>query len=174
MKIGERLLLIFNMLVAVGAFVLLGIAVWQPYIMLMLLDLAVSSVYIQISLTALLALLAILSIRSIFSGLKGKNGIATLAATTGEGGIYINVDTVNELAFKAAKKNEQVRDARVRTVMEKDGANIYVKLSLLPETVIPQASANVQQNVKADIQDLCGIPVKKVAVQVDNSLQTQK
>ena len=49
-----------------------------------------------------------------------------------------------------------------------------VKVSMAPESVIPEVSAQVQQSVKADIEGLCGIAVKKVVVQVDNSLQSQK
>ena len=96
-----------------------------------------------------------------------------MAASTGEGGIYINIDTVSDLANKAVKKIEGVREVRVRTSVGNDGADIKVKVSMVPDAVIPEVSAAVQKSVKNDIETLCGIKVSKVTVQVDNSVQIQ-
>ena len=110
----------------------------------------------------------------MFAGIGGDAKNVTMAASTEAGGIYINIDTISDLASKAVRKVEGIREIRIKTSMQEGGAYVAVKVSMAPESVIPEVSAQVQQSVKADIEGLCGIAVKKVVVQVDNSLQSQK
>ncbi len=174
MKIGERILLIFMSIVFFFLVACVGACLWSDKVLAYALYFVDISVYVKIAITAALLILLVLSIRSIFvSTGKGKENSA-LAASTNEGGIYINLDTINNLAEKAVKKIADVRDMKVRTVMTKEGAAIGIKVSLSHECVIPEVSATVQQIVKTDIESLCGIAVKKINIQVDNSLQTQK
>ena len=74
---------------------------------------------------------------------------------------------------KAVKKIDGVKEQSVKTNSTKEGVVISVKVSLNPEVVIPEVSAAIQQSVKNDIETLCGILVKNVMIQVDNSLTPQ-
>ena len=174
MKIGERILLIFMAVVFFCLVACVGACLWSDIVLDYVLDFVSISVYVKIAISAALLILLVLSIRSTFvSTGKGKSNSA-LAASTEEGGIYINLDTINSLAEKSVKKIEDVNDLKVRTAMSEEGAVIAIKVALSPECVIPEVSANIQQVVKMDIETLCGIAVKKINIQVDNSLQTQK
>ncbi len=174
MKIGERLLLIFMSVIFFGVVLCIGACVWSEDIMMATFEFIDTSIFIKIAITAVLLILAVLSFRSMFVSTGRNKTTSALAASTDEGAIYINLDTINDLASKAVKKIDDVREMKVRTVIANDGANIAVKVALNPESVIPEISARVQQSVKTDIEALCGIAVKKIIVQVDNSLQTQK
>lgn len=174
MKIGERLLLVFMSVIFFGIVLCIGACVWSQEILTMVFAFVETSVFIKIAISAVLLILLVLSFRSMFVSTGKKKINAALAASTDEGGIYINLDTINELASKAVKKIDSVRELKVKTVMADDGANIAVKVALTPESVIPEISAQIQQSIKSDIEALCGIAVKKIIVQVDNSLQTQK
>ena len=174
MKIGERLLLIFLTMVFFAIVLCIGTCIWSYSALNFIILLVNKSVFIKIAASALLLILLVLSFRSMFVSTGKKKSNSALAASTNEGGIYINLDTINDLAEKAVKKIEDVRDLRVKTAMAEDGANIAIKVALSPECVIPEISAQIQQSVKSDIEALCGIAVKKINVQVDNSLQIQK
>ncbi len=174
MKIGERLLLIFMSVVFFLIVASIGACVWSETVLYYVIDIVETSIFIKIAVSAVLLILIVLSFRSMFVSTGRKKINAALAASTDEGGIYINLDTINELASKAVKKIDAVREMKVKTVMADEGANIAIKVALSLESVIPEVSAEIQQSVKSDIEALCGIAVKKIIVQVDNSLQTQK
>ncbi len=176
MKIGERLLLVFMTLVFFAIVILAGCCLWYaPFFaaLKVVVSFALSSIYIKIAISALLVLLLILSFRSMIVSTKRPKNNAIMTATTNEGGIYINIDTISSLAKKAVKKIDGVKELIVKTNATKEGVLISVKVSLAPEVVIPEISAAIQQSVKSDIETLCGILVKNVIIQVDNSLTPQ-
>lgn len=173
MRVSERLLLVFLALIITSLSVFLGICAWYSDLLWTVYDALGESIYLRIAVSAGLLLVTVLAIRAIFVSTKKNDGVATLAASTGDGGIYINIDTVSDLANKAVKKIEGVREVRVRTSVGNDGADIKVKASMVPDAVIPEVSAAVQKSVRNDIETLCGIKVSKVTVQVDNSVQIQ-
>ena len=161
-------LVFFALIVCVGA------CVWNGTILEYIVLFVGQSVFIKIAISAVLAILLVLSFRTIFVSTGKKKSNTALAASTDDGGIYINLDTINDLASKAIKKIEDVKELRVRTIMSDTGADISIKVALTPESVIPEISAKIQKSVKSDIETLCGIAVKKINIQVDNSLQSQK
>lgn len=176
MKIGERLLLVFMALVFFAIVVLAGCCLWYaPFFaaLKIVVVFALSNVYIKIAISALLILLLILSFRTMFVSTRKPKNNALMTATTNEGAIYINIDTISALAKKAVKKIDGVKEQNVKTSATKEGVVISVKVSLNPEVVIPEVSASIQQSVKSDIETLCGILVKNVMIQVDNSLAPQ-
>ncbi len=174
MKIGERLLLVFMAIVFFCATLCIGVCLWSETALYTIIDLVYSSVFIKIAVSAVILILMVLSIRSMFVSTGKQKVSAALAASTNEGGIYINLDTISDLASKAVKKVDGIRELKVKTVMAEDGANIAIKVALIPDCVIPEVSAEIQKSVKSDIEALCGIAVKKIVIQVDNSLQSQK
>lgn len=173
MKIGERLLLIFMTVVFFTLIVLIGACIWYTPVLAAVISVIGSSIYIKITASAVLLILLVLSFRSMLVSTQNAKDNALMAASTDEGGIYINIDTVSALAKSAVKKIDGVKELRVKTVVSDEGASIAVKVALSPEVVIPEISARIQQSVKSDIEILCGIKVKKVTIQVDNSLQPQ-
>ncbi len=173
MKISERLLLIFMTVVFFALVLLIGTCIWYTPVLAAVISVIGSSVYIKIAASAILLILLVLSFRSMLVSTHKAKENALMAASTDEGGIYINLDTVSSLAKTAVKKVDGVKELRVKTVVNDEGANIAVKAALSPEVVIPEVSALIQQSVKVDIETLCGIKVKKVTIQIDNSLQPQ-
>ena len=174
MKTGERLLLVLSAFAVTALTICVAACVWSERIYNAASTLVLNSFAIKLVVTAVLLLVVLLSVRLMFvcSGKQGKT--ATLAATTQDGGIYINLDTISDLAAKAVKKVEGVKEIKIHTSMDDQGANIAVKAALAFDSVIPEKSAQIQQNVKADIEALCGIKVNKITVQVDNALQAQR
>ncbi|MBE7091572.1 MAG: alkaline shock response membrane anchor protein AmaP [Clostridiales bacterium] len=173
MKIGERLLLVFMTMVFFALVFIIGCCVWYTPFLALFLEFIGYSIYLKIAISAILLILLVLSFRSMLVSTKKAKNNTLMAASTDEGGIYINLDTVSDLAKRAVKKIDGVKELCVKTVVNDEGAHIAVKVSLAPEVVIPEISVAIQQSVKSDIEALCGIRVKKVTIQVDNSLQSQ-
>ncbi|MBR2860791.1 MAG: alkaline shock response membrane anchor protein AmaP [Clostridia bacterium] len=174
MKVGERLLLIFLALAFIATLVCVCACVWSGLVFATVISFVGASVYVKIAVTGVCTILCVLAVRGIFVGIKSTTKPVAVAAINGEGGVYISIDTVSDLAAKAVKKTEGVREIKVRTFMKDGGANIFIKVALAADSVIPEVSKEIQQTVKGDIEALCGLTVKKIDVQVDNSIQTQK
>lgn len=171
MKIGERLLLILMSLVSIVLLGLFAVAIWNTAVMQQLLVIIFASRLTQIISTGVALIIAILMLRLMFISTGSRKKKVCLAATTSSGEIYINLESISDLAQKAAKRSEYVKEVRVRTLMDKQGANIYVKVAFAPNAIIPTESALLQESIKKDIEDFCGIRVEKISIQVDNSLQ---
>ncbi len=170
MKAGERLLLIFMTLVFTVICIFIASCMWSAPLFDAVKTLS-DVLYIKIAVSAVLLALIILSVRAAFVSAGSAKKPSTLAATTAEGGIYISIDTIDELAQRAVKRVNGVKETHVRSFMVENGVSVTVKTAFSPEIVIPDASAEVQQNVKNDIETLCGIAVSKVNIQVDNTVQ---
>lgn len=90
--------------------------------------------------------------------------IAMLAATEIEGIIGLKGNLVNKIAELFGKKYE--RGVKVE-INEKD---VRINLSIIIQygTIIPEVAAKVQQNVKKRIEDLVGLNVVRVDVNVQS------
>ncbi len=173
MKIGERIFLILVALLLVamfscGIFLVWNIEIAQIETAFSLLN---DNFYLKVAVTAILLILITVVLRLMFVGVCKKSKNVFLAAITDSGEIYINLDTIRDISVKTARRNEKVREVRVTPKVKKTGAFIWVKVALNLDAVIPEESASLQQAIKQDIEDLCGIKVQKVTIQIDNSIQ---
>lgn len=173
MKIGERIFLILVDLLLVAIFAFGIFLVWNANLdqIETAIQLLSNNIYLKIAVTAILLLLIVIVLRLMFVGVVKKSKNVFLAATTESGEIYINLNTIREITTKTARRNDKVKEVRVTPKIKKKGANIFVKIALSLDAVIPEESASLQQAIKQDVEDLCGIKVQKVVVQIDNSIQ---
>lgn len=173
MKIGERIFLILVALLLVGIFSFGIFLVWNANLAQVenAITLLKDNFYLKIAATTVLLLLIIVILRLMFVGVVKKSKNVFLAAMTESGEIYINLNTIRDIAVKTARRNDKVHEVRVTPKIKKKGANIFVKVALKLDAVIPEESVSLQQAIKQDVEDLCGIKVQKVVVQIDNSIQ---
>ena len=173
MKIGERIFLILVALLLVAIFSFGIFLVWNINLTQIetALTLLRSNFYLRVAASAILLILIVVVLRLMFVGVVKKSKNVFLAAITDSGEIYINLDTLRDIAVKTARRNPKVLEARVTPKIKKAGAIISVKIALALDAVIPEESASLQKAIKQDVEDLCGIKVQKVVVQIDNSIQ---
>ena len=62
----------------------------------------------------------------------------------------------------------------MRTHVTEYGLEIHVKVALTNQTIIPQATAELQQSIKNEIESVVGLQVQNVPVLIDNSLVPQQ
>jgi len=174
MKALDRFFLIVFAFFVTAAMLCIGACLWVPNVQAFAVSVMDAELFIKLAVSAILLLIIVYAIGIMFIGTGKSANASTLAARTDGGGIYITIGTINELAVKAAKKAEGVREALIKTDITEKGARIAVKASLLQSAIIPEVSASIQKNIKSDIEALCGIAVVNVAVQIDNSLDRKK
>lgn len=88
------------------------------------------------------------------------------------GDIRISMETVENLALRAASRSKGVKDLRARVRVSGAGLEITIRTIVDGEASIPALTEEMQSAVKSHIEEITGIPVASVAVYVANVVQT--
>ncbi|TVY11502.1 alkaline shock response membrane anchor protein AmaP [Paenibacillus cremeus] len=117
-------------------------------------------------------IVALISIRFIYISVRrGKASVPSIDQRTEFGDIRISLDTVENLALKAAGRTRGVKDLRARVKVNQSGLEIVIRSIVDGESSIPQLTEEMQANVKRHIEDITGIPVAFVSVFIANVQQ---
>jgi len=90
---------------------------------------------------------------------------------TEHGDIRISVETVENLALKAAARTRGVKDLKARVRVTEAGLEIMIRAFVDGEGSIPALSEDIQRTVSQQIEDATGIPVAEVSVYIANVTQ---
>jgi uncharacterized alkaline shock family protein YloU len=90
------------------------------------------------------------------------------------GDIRISVDTVENLALKAAQRSRGVKDLKARVSISPNGLEIIIRTLVDGESSIPSLTEDIQRTVKTHIEEVTGIPVASVSVFVANVIQANQ
>jgi len=118
--------------------------------------------------------LLLISLRFLYVALKRGNASApSIDQRTNYGDIRISLETVENLALKAASKERGVKDLKARIRIAESGIDIALRTVVDGESVIPTLTEDIQRAVKEHVEEITGIPVANVSVFVANVIQTQ-
>jgi uncharacterized alkaline shock family protein YloU len=124
-------------------------------------------------LIAVSAAVFLISLRFFYISLRRTNAsAASIDQRTDFGDIRISLETVENLALKAAGRQRGVKDLRARIRVGEAGIDISLRAVADGETSIPTLSEEIQRAVKAHVEEITGIPVSGVSVFVANIIQT--
>lgn len=117
--------------------------------------------------------LFLISLRFFFVSLmRGAANSQSIDQRTEFGDIRISMETIENLALKAASKQKGVKDLRARVRASDAGLEIILRAVIDGEHAIPSLTEDIQRAVKSHIEDITGIPVVNVAVFIANVIQT--
>lgn len=117
-------------------------------------------------------LLLVISLRFfILSVSRGGNSAPSINQRTEHGDIRISVETVENLALKAASRTRGVKDLRARVRVADSGLEILIRAFVDGEGSIPTLSEEMQRTVSQQIEEATGIPVAEVSVFIANVTQ---
>ncbi len=120
------------------------------------------------------AALFLLSIRFLFVSLRrSRERSGSIDQRTEYGDIRISLETVENLALKAANRVRGVKDLRARVRVDDSGLDIQLRSVVDGESSIQQLTEEMQRGVKEHVEDITGIPVASVTVYVANVVQSQ-
>lgn len=129
--------------------------------------------WLQATVIAVSAVLFLLSVRFFYVSLRRSHASApSIDQRTEFGDIRISLETVENLALKAAGRQRGVKDLRARIVLGEAGIDITIRAIVDGETSIPVITEDIQRAVKSHIEEITGIPVSVVSVFVANIIQT--
>jgi uncharacterized alkaline shock family protein YloU len=136
-----------------------------------------SAVYFELN-TALTfisftVVVALISIRLLIVSLpRGNAVVPSIDQRTEYGDIRISVETVENLALKAARRTRGVKDLKARVKVSPAGLEIIIRAIVDGESSIPEITEEMQTGIKKHIEDITGIPVAVVSVFIANIQQS--
>ena len=119
-------------------------------------------------------LVAIVCIKLLFSGTAPKTPQNALIKVTDNGAVRMSLSAIDAMAQKHVRQNDRVRDVKSSVGLVENGIRIRLRLTLMPEAVIPEVTAQLQTTLKDYIESLSGINVKEVLVFVEDMTNTPK
>jgi uncharacterized alkaline shock family protein YloU len=120
------------------------------------------------------AVMLLISLRFLYVALRRGSGAApSIDQRTEIGDIRISLETVENLALKAASRHRGVQDLRARIRVTDAGIDISIRAVVDGDSPIPALSEEIQRSVRDYVEEITGIPVANVAVYVANIVRTQ-
>jgi len=176
-KIVDRLLLCLYSLVigalSVAALFIVGRGVPEKRAAGWLHELYTVLPWLQAVLIAVCAAVFLISLRFLYVSLRRGSASAPSIDQRNEfGDIRISLETVENLALKAASRQRGVKDLRARIRIAESGLDIMLRTVVDGETSIPALTEEIQRSVKEHVEEITGIPVSGVTVFVANVIQT--
>lgn len=113
--------------------------------------------------------LLIVAIRLLYISVRPATAnVPSIDQRTEYGDIRISVDTIENLALKAASRSRGVRDLKARVRVTNAGLDIELRTVVDGEGSIPALTEEIQSAVKTHLEEITGIPVAGVSVYVAN------
>lgn len=176
-KIVDRLLLfLFSFASLIGIAVLLVAAFgWIPlsdtnrFVYNVYSDTVTAAVFIISCFVFLL-----IAFRMLYLSVRADNGagVPSIDQRTEFGDIRISLETVENLALKAAGRVRGLKDLRSRVRVTGAGLEIVIRAVVDGESSIPAMTEEVQAAVKEHLELITGVPVAQVSVFVANVAQS--
>jgi len=113
--------------------------------------------------------LLLISIRFFYLSIRtGQAQVPSVNVRNEWGEVRISMETVENLALKAASRSRGVKDLKARVQINPAGLEIQIRTIVDGETSIPALTEEMQSNVKGHIHEITGIPVAEVSVFIAN------
>ncbi|EPY13943.1 MULTISPECIES: alkaline shock response membrane anchor protein AmaP [Paenibacillus] len=130
--------------------------------------------WLQTTVIAVAAVILLLSIRFVYVSMRReRKSMSSIDQRTDIGDIKISIETIENVALKAASRVRGVKDLKARIRTNESGLDITIRTVVDGETAIPSMTEDVQRQVRDYVQEITGIPVSYVSVYVANIVQTQ-
>lgn len=113
----------------------------------------------------------LVSIRFLISGVKGNNKKskdAYLVKHTDFGELKISTQTIEGLVQSVANRFTGIKNVRTIVSVLEGNINVTMKGEVTPEINIPETSLELQNKVKAHIEECTGVEVSEVKVEIVN------
>ncbi|WP_028544148.1 alkaline shock response membrane anchor protein AmaP [Paenibacillus taiwanensis] len=120
------------------------------------------------------AVLFLISIRFFYVSIRReRTSLPSIDQRTEIGDIKISLETIENVALKAAGRVRGVKDLKARIRANDAGLDIMIRAIVDGENAIPGITEEVQRNVRDYVHEITGIPVSYVSVYVANVVQSQ-
>lgn len=176
-KVLDRLLLFLYSL-AIGAAAIAAIAaasggISEKWMKDVVSDMTGGYRILQGSVIGVAIIVLLVSIRFLIVSVRRDSHTGpSINQRTEHGDIRISVETVENLALKAASRTRGVKDLRARVRVSEAGLGILIRAFVDGDGSIPALSEEMQRTVSQQIEEATGIPVAEVSVFIANVTQS--
>lgn len=81
----------------------------------------------------------------------------TIAFTTPDGQVTVSLEAIENFIHRITKHLHGIKEIRPDVVANRKGLHVFVRVTLLEETNIPEISEEIQRVIRKKIQDMLGI-----------------
>lgn len=168
------LIIILISVAVLGLFIAMGIgAVSLESISIFLSSIAFDWRFFLVA-TLIAILFLMVSLKLLFSGTKAKAQISTLIKHTDLGMVRISVSALDTMVGKVVRSFKEVKDVKINILTEIDGVKIKLKVLIMPDVILPDLTASLQEKVKEYIENYSGVSVQEVFIYIDNLSEPQQ
>lgn len=116
----------------------------------------------------------LISLRLVYRSIRSNPGLPRTVDQRNEiGDVKISLDTIENLALKAASQVRSLQNVKARIHLEDQGLEIEIKAYVDGQDSIPERTEEAQRTIKQYLEDITGIPVAKVSVFIANIASQQ-
>lgn len=171
-NIMDRLFIfLYSIIAAVSAFVMLFLSFhWiRDSLARELVYQIQNTAWVQITTVIISIFVLLYSIRLLYLSIRSsKSSNSAIDQKTDFGDLSISIETVENLALKAASRVKGGKDVKARVLVTEAGLELKLRTIIDGDTPIPQLTEEMQSTVKEQIEEITGIPVAFVSVFVAN------
>ena len=112
-------------------------------------------------------LLLLINLFILFSGIRFK-GVGKYICYKNDGGqVRVSSGSVENIALGLARKSHSVREAKSKVRFRNNEVEILLKLSVYPETHVPNLSKLLQSQIKEAVENMTELSVSHVDINIE-------
>ena len=104
----------------------------------------------------------------IFSGFRREPGGRALVEVGELGEVLISVVAIEQMVKKAAMKIKGVREVKPKIRCVPEGVAVFLQVQVAADINIPQATAEIQQEIRGYLENTAGLHLLEAKVLVDH------
>ncbi|MGI6552841.1 MAG: alkaline shock response membrane anchor protein AmaP [Clostridia bacterium] len=168
MKLYERIFfIIYSLIIIAFSFLLMLIAFgWQEPLVSFQSLLEGNQTRWLLALGA--GLTMIISLFLFFSGFRREPGGRALVEVGELGEVLISVVAIEQMVKKAAMKIKGVREVKPKIRCVPEGVAVFLQVQVAADINIPQATAEIQQEIRGYLENTAGLHLLEAKVLVDH------
>lgn len=171
MKAIRRVLLVILGLLIIGTGVFLLLATFQPAGRP---GANLLKLYGQTALLSVGGALAVIGLILLLLGISPLQKKAAAVLQTGElGEVRITMDALENMVLRVVQQMRGIRDSSRKVVYTPHGLVVYLHVKVLPDQKLPDLTGELQYKVKNYLEEITGIIVSEVKVDVENIILDQ-
>lgn len=122
-------------------------------------------------LALLAAAVALVGLRVLVGVFAAAPPAQALIQSNPTGDIHISLHAIEYIVGRLARQVRGIREVRPRIKATPGGVAIFVEAAVQPDVPIPQVTAELQEKVRQQVQEMVGIHVLEVKVLVEGVLR---
>ncbi|MBP5631991.1 MAG: alkaline shock response membrane anchor protein AmaP [Clostridia bacterium] len=112
-------------------------------------------------------ILLLLNLFILFSGIRFKGVNKYICFKNDNGQVRVSANSVESIALGLARKSKNVREAKSKVRFKNETVEILMKLSVYPDTHVPNLSRLLQNQIKDAVESMTELQVSHVDINIE-------